>query len=141
MTSTKPSKEEYAKAVCLFLGEMLRTRKIGLTRSAEIAQRVVENINLIDSEQHFLTIIKELSKDFEELHRLEKIVIKDIQINQRHAMEEKVREYVVGIMASDTKQALAILVEATADGAELESLLIKFPDFGKYAKVKHEFTK
>lgn len=133
-----PNKEQYAKAVSMFLAEMLRTRKIGLTRSAEIAQKVIDNINLIDNEEHFLSFIKELSKDFEELFKLEKIVLKDLKVTQRHNMEEKVREYAITIMATDTKLALSILVEAIREDIQMEDLFNKFPGFREFAGEKNE---
>ncbi len=134
MTESKTSKkEEYAKAVCMFLGEMLRTRKINLKRSAEIAQKVVENINLIDDEEDFLKLIKELTIDFEEIHKLEKIVIGDVKRSQRLMMEETVREYVISIMAGDPKLALDILVEAIKEETKMEDLYKKFPKFGEFA--------
>ena len=68
------AKEEYAKQVCLFLAELLRTHKIALPRAAEIAEKVTQNINLIDSEAQFLTLIKQLAQDFQELIHLGELV-------------------------------------------------------------------
>jgi hypothetical protein len=136
MTDINPKKEEYAKAVCMFLAEMLRTRKVSLARSAEIAQKVVDNINLIDTEEDFLRLIKELTSDFEELFKLQKIVLLDVERSQRRDMEETVREYVINIMGTDARQALDVLVEAVKAESQLPQLCAKFPKLKEFTEAK-----
>ena len=136
MTDAIPKKEEYAKAVCMFLAEMLRTRKVSLSRSAEIAQKVVDNINLIDTEEDFLRLIKELTSDFEELFKLQKIVLLDVERSQRRDMEETVREYVINIMGTDARQALDVLVEAVKAESQLPQLCAKFPKLKEFTEAK-----
>src|SRR3989338_4150956 len=91
-------KDAYAKSVCYFLAEQLRTRRISLTRAAEIAQKMVANIRLIDREEDFLTLIKSLSGDFEELVQLEDRVSMSMHVGKRKELEIKVLEFVVRIL-------------------------------------------
>jgi hypothetical protein len=130
--NTVPQKEQYAKAVCFFLAEQLRVRRIGLDRAAEIAQKVVDNLNLIDTEQDFLRFIKELSKDFDELFQLEERISMSIHISKRKELEGKVREFVVNILPADTATALQILQEAIRDEIKIEDLTMKFPQFRQF---------
>ena len=128
----EPKKNEYARSVALFLAELLRTRKTNLIRAAEIAQKVVNNINLIDTEHDFLRLIKELSADFEELNKLEPLISFNVHRNERREIEIKVRQFVVSIVSSDMGQALAILQEAIKDDSLLEDLCQKFPQFNQF---------
>ena len=125
-------KEEYAKSVCLFLAELLRTRKITLARAAEIAQKVLDHINLIDTEADFLKLIKEMTYDFEELFRLEERVIMHMETGRRQQMEDKVREFVIMVMVTDSSLALSVLQAAINEEAKLEDLCGKFPQFKEF---------
>ncbi len=125
-------KEEYAKAVCFFLAEMLRSHRITLQRSSEIAQKVVENISLIDTEEEFLKFIKELTADFEDLYKLEQRVILDIQIGKREEMEAQVREFVIVAISENPTLALSILTEAIKENSKTDSLADKFPQFKQF---------
>ncbi len=51
MSDSAKQKEEYAQAVCYFLAELLRNHRVSLPRAAEISEKVVGNINLIDTEK------------------------------------------------------------------------------------------
>lgn len=123
------NKEEYAKSVCYFLAEELRVQRVSLPRAAEIAQKVVDNLNLIDTEQDFLRLILDLSKDFEELHKLHERIRFDIDTSNRRGLEEEVREFVVNILPRDTDLALRILKEAVKDDIKDEDLSHDFPEF------------
>jgi hypothetical protein len=125
-------KEEYAKMVCLFLAEGLRTRRIDLQKTAEIAGKILQNINLLDTEHDFLSLIKELSKDFDELTALEQRVGQSIILNQKRKMEQQVREYAIQILVSDTKTALQLLQDAAQENITMENLYIKYPEFMKF---------
>ena len=130
--SDLPNKEQYARLVCLFLAEQLRVKKISLRRAADISQRVVNNINLIDTEQDFLRLVKELSKDFEELFTLEDRVFFYMQINERRSMETFVKRFAIEIIPQDPKLALDIMLTAIKDEAKLEDLKARFPLFSQY---------
>ncbi len=125
-------KEEYAKAVCYFLAEQLSIRNIELPRAAEIAQKVTENIRLIETEQDFSRFIKELSGDFEELYMLGDRIEMHIHVSVRKDLEEKVREFVVNILPQDTNLALQILNEAIKDDITVQDLCLKFPQFNHF---------
>lgn len=126
------SKEEHAKLICMFLAEQLRVNKISLRRAAEIAQKVLNNMNLIDSEQDLLVFIRDLSKDFEELIKLEDRVFFWKQANERKDLESSVRAYVIETIYKDPDLALKILNEAIKDEAKLEDLKQKFPSFAEF---------
>lgn len=129
-------KDEYAKSASYFLAELLRTRKISLKRVAEIGQKVIDHINLIDTEQDFLKLVKELSADFEELNTLGDRVQMSIGISQRKSLEHKVLDFVAFILPQDTTVALAILQEAVKEDVRLEDLCGKFPRFGQFIAIK-----
>ncbi len=131
------NKEDYARVVCMFLAEGLRSRNITLVRGAEIAQKVYDNLNLLDSEQDFLRLIKELSNDFEELLQLEQRVNMYVASDQRAKMEKLVKEFVAAAMVSDSKTALDLIHEATKPDSTIESLKKTFPKFQEYLETNH----
>jgi hypothetical protein len=136
MTDTN-KKNEYAKSVALFLAELLRSRKVTLKRAAEIAAKVVANINLVDTEEHFLRLIKELTLDFEELHHLQELISIEIKINKRKQMEKIVIEFAASIMVTDIRLASEVLRHASNDNVDYEQLRSKFPQFNEFMnKVK-----
>ena len=133
-----PQKEEFAKLTCLFLAEQLRTKKISLQRASEIAQKVVQNLNLLDTEQDFLKFIKELTADFEELVHLEQRVFMHAEVTERRQMESHVKEFVISVLTHDANLALTIMEAAVKDETRLEHLLQSFPEFKNYMeKTKH----
>ena len=132
-------KEQYARSICFFLAEQLRVRRVSLARAAEIAQKVMDNLNLIDTEQDFLRFIKALSQDFEELNQLQDRVFMSIHISARRDLETKVREFVVNILPQDTSLVLQILGEAIKDDVKVEDLCLKFPQFKQFLeKMQYE---
>lgn len=129
-------KDEYAKSASYFLAELLRTRKISLKRAAEIGQKLIDHINLIDTEQDFLKLVKELSADFEELNTLEDQVQMSIVISERKSLEHKVLDFVAFILPQDAQSAQAILQEAVKEDVRLEDLCGKFPQFSQFIAIK-----
>lgn len=125
-------KEEYAKSVCLFLAELLRTRKISLQRAAEIAQKVVDHVNLLDTEADFLKLIKELTYDFEELFKLEQRVMMHMETSKRLELENRVREFVIGVMGYDPNLALSVLQAAISEQTDMTNMCAKFPQFKEF---------
>lgn len=126
------NKDDYARTVTAFLAESLRTRKVSLERSVEISDKVVQNINLLDTEQDFLKLIKELSKDFEELHKLEERVVLLIKSDQRKKMETKVQEYATEAIMYNVQEATQLMEAAMQENATLDQLSLDFPQFKKY---------
>ncbi len=137
MEAVLPQKEQYAKSVCFFLAELLRTRKVELKRAAEIAQKVVENINLLETEQDFLRLIKELAADFEELFHLERRVTFNIQVSDREKLESEVREFAVVAITRDPVLVTSVLTEAMKQGSSIRELSSKFPQFQEFTTAKH----
>jgi hypothetical protein len=129
MNEINPKRNEYAKAVSLFLAELLRTRKTSLARASEIAQKVLENINLIDTEQQFLEFVKVLTSDFEELHHLGEIFYMHVKISERQDLEQKVRVFVIHIMSQDLDLAAEVLKQAINENLSLNDLCARFPAF------------
>ncbi len=132
MNAPLPAKEQYAKSVCFFLAEQLRTRKVELKRCAEIAQKVVENINLLETEQDFLRLIKEMTSDFEELISLDRRVTFHIQVTDREKLEGDVREFAIHLIGHDPILVTTILSEAMKQGSSLPDLYSKFPQFQEF---------
>ena len=129
-------KEEYAKQICLFLAELLRTHRITLERAAEIAERVTQNINLIDSEEQFLGLVKTMTADFQELFNLGQRVDMHIGVNKRMAMENNVREFVITFLAKDATLALNVLQEAIKEHVGVNDLCARFPEFKQFIQLK-----
>ena len=132
MTTTTDQKNQYAKSICYFLAELLRTRRISLERAADISQKMIDNINLLDSEHDFLQLTKTLAQDFEELIYLKERISLDIGVLKRKDLEDKVRQFVVNVLPNDTTLALNILEEAIKSDIELSELGKKFPEFGQF---------
>lgn len=134
-----PRKEEFAKLTCLFLAEQMRIKTISLERASEIAQKVVANLNLLDTEQDFLKFIKELTSDFEELVHLEQRVFMHAEVNERRQMENQVKDFVISVLTHDANLALNIMEAAIKDGTKLEHLSQSFPEFKNYMeKTSHD---
>ncbi|MBX4187527.1 MAG: hypothetical protein KW793_00105 [Candidatus Doudnabacteria bacterium] len=125
-------KEQYARMVCLFLAEGLRTRKISLKKAADIADKVLVHLNLLDSEMIFLKFVKELAHDFEELNILEKQIVYDQARSNRKKFEQEVKEFAIEKLNTDPSLAMAILADASQDGASAESITAKYPEFKSY---------
>ncbi|MGE5298330.1 MAG: hypothetical protein ACM3KM_04155 [Acidobacteriaceae bacterium] len=126
------NKEDYAKLVCLFLAEGLLTREIRLERAADIAEKVVTNINLLDSEFDFLKLIKDISKDFEEVTRLESKVKRIVRCQVHTETEAKVKEFAVFTLRTNPKLALTIMQETVRNNPDLNQLAEKFQEFKQY---------
>ncbi|MBI3952503.1 MAG: hypothetical protein HY336_00940 [Candidatus Doudnabacteria bacterium] len=133
---TKDKKEEYAKLVCFFLAEQLRVHKISLRRACEIGQKVLDNINLVESEEDFLRLVSELSKDFEELLGLEKRTFFYVEETKRSSMEQAVRDFVILNLVNDMPQAVGLLSEAVKESADTSRLCQLFPKFSQFLKEK-----
>lgn len=136
MDQTVNQKEEYAKAVCYFLAELLRNHKVSLRRAAEISEKVVANINLIDTELHFLEFIRELSRDFEELVTLTTRIDLHLKTGEREKLDMQVREFVISSLDKDIHLAFGVLNEAVQPGACHEKLCQKFPLFKQFIETR-----
>lgn len=136
MNPTVSQKEEYAKAVCYFLAELLRNHRVSLPRAAEISEKVVGNINLIDTEHQFLEFIHVLSKDFEELIQFTERIDMHMKSNEREQLEIQVREFVISYIGSDLATAFAVLNEAVRENCRHEDLCQKFPQFHQFTQTR-----
>lgn len=128
------SKHHYAKLTCLFLVEGLRTRKMPLPRVVEIAEKFLDHVNLLDSERDFLLLVKELSKDFEELVALENKILQNRNIQERRKFEQLVKEFAIKYMSDNSQLALKVLKEACSDTANISTLSSRYPEFNQFAK-------
>ncbi|HTL39700.1 MAG TPA: hypothetical protein VL306_02720 [Methylomirabilota bacterium] len=138
MEALNPKKEEYAREVCMFLGEQLRTHHLTLARSADIAQKVLENLNLIDTETDFLKFIKELERDFQELVALSSKLSFEKEISDRQEMEASVREFAISMLPQDVSLALSVLEDAIKEKVTLAQLIKKFPNFDDFLNQRNE---
>ena len=98
-------KENMSKAVCLFLAEMLRTRKVKLDRCADIAAEIVNRLESIGSEKQFLDAVKELEFEFQELKTLKNDLL--------HYSYETFSEYWKKAMTYTSLTAQSIKLEKT----------------------------
>ena len=138
MIAPNPKKEEFAKEVCMFLAEQLRTHRISLERSADISQKVIDHLNLIDTEEDFLKFIMEIGHDFEELAVFAVRLEFYQRITRRQKMENSVREFVISIMPQDVQLALSVLLEAVKDEVQMRDLTQKFPQFNEFIQKEHQ---
>lgn len=125
-------KEKLSKAVCLFLAEMLRTRSMSLERSAEIAAGIVEQLDEIQNEMHFLEVVREMEYEFQELKQLERDLVFYNQVGERERMEEVVRQYAINYLPDNPEAAVEIMEKALLSGTTLDDLIHEFPEFEKF---------
>jgi hypothetical protein len=135
MTDVSKQKNEYARMISLFLAELLRTRKTSLNRAADISQKVVENINLIDTEVDFLRFVQMLTSEFDEMVPMKEVVQLHIRKNHRVDLEQKVKSFVIHIMQEDPNHALEVLQEASKDDAKLPDLCLKYPKLKQFIEI------
>lgn len=128
-------KEKLAKAVCLFLAEMLRSRKASLRRSADIAAAVVVKLDNIQSEEEFLSLIRGLEYEFQELRHLDRDIVFYHQVSEREKLEKLVREFAVRCLPDDPQRAVILMEEALKAESTLESLGRQFPDFAEFIAI------
>jgi len=118
------------------LAELLRNHQVSLPRAAEISEKVVGNINLIDTEKQFLEFIRDLSRDFEELIQFTKRIDMHMQVGEREKLEIQVREFVISSLGTDLQTAFGVLSEAIKDETRQEDLCQKFPQFKQFIDTK-----
>lgn len=136
MDSVVNKKEEYARAVCYFLAELLRNHRVALPRAAEISEKVLANINLIDTELQFLEFIRVISKDFEELVGFSERIDMHMKVGERQKLDIQVREFVIASLDKDLETAFLVLSEAVKPDACHEVLCGKFPVFKQFIESK-----
>lgn len=134
------NKETYAQSVCYFLAELLRNHKVGLKRAGEISQKVLANINLIDTEVQFLKFIKDISLDFQELIPLTERINIHMRMSERQVMESQVREFVLAAIPVDLGTATDILHEAVKDGCTAQGLCGQFPQFKQFIETHGQLS-
>jgi hypothetical protein len=123
------NKEEYVKMVCHFLAEGLRTRRIGIRRAEEIAEKVLAHVNVIDSESDFLHLVKELAHDFDEMISFENKLLLGRVTKERRELENKAQEYAIRMLPVDPVKAMGALKDACKDGTTMDAMRLKYPDF------------
>ena len=131
-------RELFAKQVCLFAAEHLRDSRLTLSQVRVIISSVAQNINLVDTEEDALSLIKELSKDYHSLLKLEKIVFMNLELSNRERLKTLVIEYVSKLLVKDPKKAAEITEEAVKDNINLDQLTNKFPEFKRFIGEKNE---
>lgn len=130
--SYKLTKEDFARITCFYLADLLRMGKIKKEEASKIAAQIVSHINLVDTLENFLKLIKELSKDFESLLGLEERVATEITKEKNQHLQTVVEDFIKDIISKDTKLAANILQEAGRPTASVEGLKIQFPQFNEY---------
>lgn len=129
-------KEQFAKSVCLFLAEMLRTRKVTLHRGAEIARAMVLKLDEIETEEDFLRLTRELEYEFQELVALSHDLVFHQEVSRRQQMEQLVRAFVIHDLPGNPRQAVLIMEKALEPACSLEELATLFPDFAEFVAIE-----
>lgn len=135
--TTEEKRELFAKQVCLFAAEHLRDSRLTLSQIRVIISSVTQNINLVDTEEDALKLIKELSKDYHSLVKLEKIIFLSLEQSKRERLRTLVIEYVSKLLIKDPKAAAEITEEAVKDNIDIDQLQTKFPEFKKFILEKN----
>jgi len=138
MTGTSGIQESLARVVCLFLAEMLRTREVSLKRGAEIAERIVVKLSEVETEQHFLEIIKRLEYDFQELRHLHRDLIFYHEVSDREMMEKLVREFAIQQLPNEPQRAVGLMEQALKPEISLRDLTNDHPGFAEFVEEKNE---
>jgi hypothetical protein len=136
MYVSKDSKDNAGHLVCLFLAEEMRQHTISLGEAKQIARAIVLHKNLIDSEEHLLHLIMELSKDYPQLKKFEQKLVIYIEKQSRSESEKKITEFVASIMDQDQNLAMKILEDAIDAHNNLETLSQKYPKFAEFINQK-----
>ena len=117
------------KLISLFLAETLRSRRISLTRAAEISSRVAEDLPKISSEDQALAMLTEIEKDFQEIDTLKKALHFGYKQSDAKAYEEEIKAYAAKAFEKDIALSNAFLQDANQPHMSISQLCIKYPDF------------
>lgn len=125
---------QYGRMFCMFLAEGLRSRRISLKRSADIAEHFLKHANLLHNELDFLALVRELTKDFEELLIFENQMVKNRERADKRSLDSLVKDFVVSTLPKNPELSLGILQDAASGTFDLERLKAKYPDFSKFTQ-------
>lgn len=125
-------REKFAMAVCEFLSEMLRTRRVSLTRGTEIAAALLPRLEQIRTEEEFHRAVRELEFEFQEMRQLGDELQLHSKISERKEMEKLVRDYAAEELPLNPGVAVKIMQDALLPGMTPDWLLRKYPELNSY---------
>ena len=118
--------------VALFLAEAIRSKRTSLSRAAEISHRVVARINLLKSESQALSLLTEVEKDFTEVSVLKQALHFGNHASDVKIYENEIKDYASKVVAKDIQLSNAFLEDAAKQGANIQELCLKYPEFCSY---------
>ena len=124
--------EKFATAVCEFLSEMLRTRRVSLARGTEIAAALVPRLQDIRTEEEFHRAVRELEFEFQEMRQLSDELQLHSKISERKQMEKLVRDFAARELPENPSAAVKIMQDALQPEMTLDWLLRKYPELKFY---------
>ena len=125
-------REKFATAVCEFLSEMLRTRRVSLARGTEIAAALVPRPQDIRTEEEFHRAVRELEFEFQEMRQLSDELQLHSKISERKQMEKLVRDFAARELPENPSAAVKIMQDALQPEMTLDWLLRKYPELKFY---------
>lgn len=124
--------QELRNLISLFLCELLRSRKISLSRAAEVAYGVIEKLSEITNESEALSFLGSLEKDYEEVLALKQALHFGYKEEDVHVYEKEIREYAASLFDSNMVVSSSFLHDAADPRATIQTLCLKYPDFCTY---------
>ena len=124
--------QPFNNLVALFLAEALRSRRMSLSRAAEVSRKVVSGMGAINSEEQTLQLLTNIERDFEEVASLKKALHFGYNPKDVKVYESEIRDYASQTFAEDMNMSNAFLQDAARPGANIQEMCVKYPDFCRY---------
>ena len=134
MISSGPvlTKEQCARAACLFFAEELRSNRLKIGRAAEMAKLITQNMNLVDTDLDFLVLLENLGASDDAFLLLHKRIKHLIQKDTKTRNETLVHKFVLETLPFNSELARKILHDSVDEGLNLESLCVKYPQLRQF---------
>lgn len=118
--------------VALFLAEAIRSRRMSISRAAEISQRVVSNLPRVSSENEVLNMLTDISRDFDEVVVLKQALHFGHHPSDVKIFESEIKYYASEILENDIDASNAFLQYAAQPGMTIQQLFLKYPTFCQF---------
>lgn len=119
----------FNQVVALFLAEALRSRRISLSRAAEVSARVTDCLPYISSEDQALAMLTEIEKDFQEVTALKQALHFGYKESDVKVYEDEIKSYAAKILQQGLTEPNAFLQDAAIPNMSISQLCLKYPDF------------
>jgi hypothetical protein len=124
--------QPFNNLVALFLAEALRSRRMSLSRAAEVSRRVVSSMGSVNSEEQTLQLLTNIERDFEEVASLKQALHFGYRPYDIKVYESEIRDYASKTFAQDMNMSNAFLQDAARPGTNIQEMCVKYPDFCRY---------